>query len=207
MDRAVRRGELREGQHLLVLGAAGGSGAAAVQLGAALGARVIAVAAGVRKGDYCKRLGADVVIDRTRCVVSEAVRVLTDGGGVDVVYDPVGGDPAADATRCVAPEGRFLIVGHASGSWLTPSIPRLVTRNYSLVGVYAGRYTREQNEADHEALLALVAEGALGTCVTNTAEFDDLPDALDEVARGDAVGKTVLLAPGHQPPPTEGTPR
>ena len=104
-------------------------------------------------------------------------------------------------------EGRFLIVGHASGSRLTPSIPRLVTRNYSLVGVYAGRYTREQNEADHEALLALVAEGALGTCVTNTAEFDDLPDALDEVARGEAVGKTVLLAPGHQPPPTEGTSR
>jgi NADPH2:quinone reductase len=191
----VRRGALREGDWLLVLGAAGGSGITAVQLGAALGARVIAVAAGPEKGAYCKELGAEVVIDRLEGPVSEAVREITGGRGADVVYDPVGGDPAADATRCIASEGRFLLVGYASGRWLEPNTRHVVTRNYSLVGVYAGSYTREQNEHDHEALLALVDEGKLGTAVTKTVPFDELPAALDEVAQGKVVGKTVLLPP------------
>jgi NADPH2:quinone reductase len=192
----VRRGALRAGEWLLVLGAAGGSGITAVQLGAALGARVIAVAAGPEKGAYCKELGAEVVIDRLAGTVSDAVREVTGGDGANVVYDPVGGDPAADALRCIAPEGRFLLVGYASGRWLEPNIRHVVTRNYSLVGVYAGSYTREQNEQDHEALLALVAEGKLGTAVTKTVPFDELPAALDEVAHGTVVGKTVLLPPG-----------
>jgi NADPH2:quinone reductase len=191
----VRRGAIKEGETLLVLGAAGGSGITAVQLGAALGARVIAVAAGPDKGDYCKLLGADVVIDRTETVVSTAVREATGGRGADLVYDPVGGAPALDATKCIAPEGRFLLVGYASGSWLQPNVHQVVTRNYSLVGVYAGSYTREQNEADHEALLALVAEGKIGTAVTKTVPFEQLPAALDEVAQGKVVGKTVLLPP------------
>jgi NADPH2:quinone reductase len=191
----VRRGRLREGDVLLVLGAAGGSGITAVQLGAALGARVIAVAAGPEKGAYCKELGAEVVIDRLAGRVSEQVREATGGRGADVVYDPVGGDPAADALRCIAPEGRFLVVGYASGRWVEPDIRHVVTRNYSIVGVYAGSYTREQNEADHEALLALVAEGKLGTAVTRTVEFEGLPAALDAVADGTVIGKTVLLPP------------
>ncbi len=203
----VRRGALQPGEQLVVLGAAGGSGNAAVQLGAALGARVIAVVAGARKAELCTRLGADAVIDRTQGVVSKVVRELTGGRGADVVYDPVGGDPAADATKCIAPEGRFLIVGHASGSWLAPSMPRLVARNFSLVGVYASSYSREQHEADHEALLALVAEGRIGTAVTTTVPFDELPAALDEVAAGNALGKTVLLPPGHHEPASERTPR
>jgi NADPH2:quinone reductase len=191
----VRRGAIAAGDDLLVLGAAGGSGITAVQLGAALRARVIAVAAGSEKGAYCKSLGADVVIDRTQGVVSAAVLEATGGRGVDLVYDPVGGDPAADALRCIAPEGRFLVVGYASGKWVEPNIRHVVTRNYSVVGVYAGSYTRRQNEDDHEALLALVAEGKLGTAVTTTAPFDELPAALDAVARGEVVGKTVLLPP------------
>jgi NADPH2:quinone reductase len=195
----VRRGALALGDDLLVLGAAGGSGITAVQLGAALGARVIAVAAGPEKGEYCKRLGADVVIDRTTVArthggVSQAVLDATGGRGADIVYDPVGGDLAADALRCVAPEGRFLVVGYASGRWVQPNIHHVVTRNYSIVGVYAGSYAREQNEQDHEALLALVAQGRLGTAVTRTVPFGELPAALDEVASGRVVGKTVLLA-------------
>jgi NADPH2:quinone reductase len=191
----VRRGALKAGETLLVLGAAGGSGITAVQLGAALGAEVIAVAAGPDKGDYCRLLGAQHVIDRTQGVVSAAVRELTRGRGADVVYDPVGGAPALDATRCVAPEGRFLLVGYASGEWLQPNVHQVVTRNYSLVGVYAGGYTRQQNEDDHEALLALVEAGKLGTAVTKTVPFEELPTALDEVAQGKVVGKTVLLPP------------
>jgi NADPH:quinone reductase len=192
----VRRGSIKPGEQLVVLGAAGGSGITAVQLGAALGARVIAVAAGPDKGDFCKLLGADVVIDRTTTVVSTAVREATGGRGADLVYDPVGGALAADATKCVAPEGRFLLVGYASGQWLQPNVHQVVTRNYSLVGVYAGSYTREQNEADHEALLELVETGKLGTAVTKTVPFEELPSALDEVAQGKVVGKTVLLPPG-----------
>jgi NADPH2:quinone reductase len=191
----VRRGALQAGETLLVLGAAGGSGITAVQLGAALGADVIAVAAGPDKGDYCRLLGAKHVIDRTQGVVSAAVRELTGGRGANVIYDPVGGAPALDATKCIAPEGRFLLVGYASGEWLQPNVHQVVTRNYSLVGVYAGSYTRAQNEADHEALLALVEAGKLGTAVTKTVPFDELPAALDEVAQGKVVGKTVLLPP------------
>jgi NADPH2:quinone reductase len=191
----VRRGALQAGEFLLVLGAAGGSGITAVQLGAALGARVIAVAAGPEKGAYCKELGAEVVIDRLAGPVSDAVREVTGGAGADVVYDPVGGDPAADALRCIAPEGRFLVVGYASGRWVEPNIRHVVTRNYSIVGVYAGSYTRAQNEADHEALLGLVAAGKLGTAVTRTVEFEALPAALDAVADGSVIGKTVLLPP------------
>jgi NADPH:quinone reductase len=191
----VRRGAIKAGDQLLVLGAAGGSGITAVQLGAALGARVIAVAAGPEKGDYCKRLGADVVIDRTQSLVSAAVLEATGGKGADLVYDPVGGEPAADALRCIAPEGRFLVVGYASGQWVEPNTRHIVTRNYSVVGVYAGSYTREQNEHDHEALMELVEAGKLGTAVTKTVPFEELPAALDEVAQGKVVGKTVLLPP------------
>jgi NADPH:quinone reductase len=191
----VRRGQLRSGEVLLVLGAAGGSGATAIQLGRALGARVIAVAGGAEKVAYCERLGADVVIDRTQVdAVSSAVREATDDRGADVIYDPVGGDPAADAMRCIAKDGRFLLVGFASGRWADFDAPQVVRRNYSVVGVYAGGYSRDENLHDHAQLLALHEKGLLAEpVVTRTAPFEDLPAALEEVARGRAIGKTVLL--------------
>ncbi len=187
----VRRGALRADEWLLMLGAAGGSGATALQLGKALGARVIAVAAGPEKLAYCARLGADVLIDRTTESVPEAVLAATGGHGADVVYDPVGGDAAAAAFRCIAPEGRLLAVGFASGRWAQVDTARAVRRNYSLVGVFAGGYTREQNEDDHEALLALAADGRLAS-ITEAVPFLDLPAALDAVADGTVIGKTVL---------------
>ncbi len=194
----VRRGALQAGETLLVLGAAGGSGATAIQLGRALGARVIAVAGGAEKVEYCKSLGADVIIDRTQVdEVSTAVREATGDRGADVIYDPVGGDPASDAMRCIATGGRFLLVGFASGRWAEFDAPHVVRRNYSVVGVYAGGYTREQNLHDHSELVALFEKGQLpGRIVTRTAAFSDLPAALEEVARGRAVGKTVLLPRG-----------
>ena len=187
----VRRGALQPGERLLVLGAAGGSGAAAVQLGRALGATVIAVVAGPDKAALCARLGADVVIDRTGHDVIDAVRAATDGDGIDVVYDPVGG-AAADATvRVLAPGGRLLAIGFASGAWARPDTAALVRANAALVGVYAGGGTRAENEADHEALLALVADGHL-TGAATAVPFDDLPDAVSAVDAGAAVGKLVL---------------
>ncbi len=186
----VRRGGLQPGEWLLVLGAAGGSGATAIQLGHARGARVIAVAAGSEKLALCERMGAEVLIDRTRDSVPEAVLAATGGRGADVVYDPVGGDPATAALGCLAPGARFLAVGFASGRWVQANTHDLVRRNASLVGVYAGGFTREENEADHEALLALAAAGELEGFAT-PVPFARLADAVEAVATGRVVGKLV----------------
>lgn len=191
----VRRGRIEPGEWLLVLGAAGGSGTTALQLGRALGARVIAVAGGAAKVARCRDLGADAVIDRTTTSVPDAANEITGGRGVDLVYDPVGGE-AADATvGCLARDARLLAVGFASGRWVQPDLHRLVRRNASVVGVYAGGYTRAENTADHEALLSMWEQGALqGTAAV--LPFDDLPDAVVLVDEGRAVGKIVVRVSG-----------
>ena len=191
----VRRGGLRPGEWLLVLGAAGGSGLAAVRLGRALGARVIAVVSGEAKCDLCARAGAEVVVDRATEPVVEAVARITRGTGVGIVYDPVGGAAAGAAVECLTPGGRLLAVGFASGSWVEADIGRLVRRNTSLVGVYAGGLARGELDSDHEALLALAAHGALGGA-TEVVTFESLPDALDAIDRGEAVGKLVAEVAG-----------
>jgi NADPH2:quinone reductase len=187
----VRRGGLVAGEWLLVLGAAGGSGATAIQLGKALGARVIAVASGSEKLEFCRQMGADVLIDRSLEAVPQAVLAATRGHGADVIYDPVGGEPAEAALRCIAPGGRLLAIGFASGRWVQVNTAHAVRRNYSLVGVYAGGYTREQSDDDHEALLALVAEGRLAT-FAHEVQFADLPAAVEAVGNGSVIGKTVV---------------
>ncbi|HXP33419.1 MAG TPA: NADPH:quinone oxidoreductase family protein, partial [Acidimicrobiales bacterium] len=187
----VRRGAVQPGEWLLVLGAGGGSGLAAMQLGAALGARVIAIVAGEAKRELCASSGADVVIDRTAGSVRDAVLEATGGSGVDVVYDPVGGALAAATARCLASGGRLLAVGFASGSWVEPDVSDLVLRNASVVGVYAGAQTRAEAEADHEQLLTLAADGRLGHA-TRVVPFGALADALGAVDRAEAVGKLVL---------------
>ena len=187
----VRRGELREGEWLVVLGAAGGSGSTAVQLGRALGARVVAVASGAEKLEFCRRMGAHVVIDRSADSVRDAVFAATDGHGADVIYDPVGGDLADASLRYIAPRGRVLAVGFASGRWVQANTAHVVTHNYSLVGVYGSSYTREEHEDDHEALLALAAQGKL-VSFAHTVPFTQLPDAVEAVGAGAVVGKTVV---------------
>lgn len=187
----VRRGELREGEWLVVLGAAGGSGATAVQLGRALGARVIAVASGAEKGEFCRRMGAHVVIDRSTESVRDAVFAATDGHGADVIYDPVGGELADASLRYIAPRGRLLAVGFASGRWVQTNTAHVVTHNYSLVGVYGSSYTRQEHEDDHEALLALAAQGKLVN-FAHVVPFSALPDAVAAVGAGTVVGKTVV---------------
>lgn len=129
----VRRAALQAGETLLVLGGAGGSGVAAIQLGLALGARVIAVAAGAAKCNVCAQLGADVVIDRATQVVPVAVLEASGGLGVDVVYDPVGGNAAGATLRCLTRGGRLLAVGFASGEWVLADIMcwRVATRPLS----------------------------------------------------------------------------
>ncbi len=186
-----RRGRLQRGDWLLVLGAAGGSGLAAVQLGAALGARVIAVVAGETKRELCARSGGDVIIDRTTSSVPDAVLEATGGHGADLVYDPVGGALAGASVHCLATGGRLLAVGFASGTWVDADIGEFVRRNASVVGVYAGGQMRAEAEADHEALLDLAVAGRLGGA-TQVVAFGELPDALDAVDRATAVGKLVV---------------
>lgn len=187
----VHRGRLEAGETLVVLGATGSSGQAALLLGRALGARVVAVAAGPEKVDACRALGAEVVIDREHEPVPDAVLEATGGGGADLVFDPVGGPLAGSLVRSLARGGRLLAVGFASGDWVSVPTPDLVRRNVSLVGVLAAGAGRSQDEADHEALLALAAEGALDGLVT-TVPFDEVPQALDRVAGGSVVGKLVV---------------
>jgi NADPH2:quinone reductase len=190
-----RRAQVQPGEWVLVLGAAGGSGLAAMRLGVALGARVIAVVAGEAKKELCARSGADVIIDRRDDSVSDAVLEATGGAGADIVYDPVGGAWAGSTVRCVAAGGRLLAVGFASGTWVEPDIGEFVRRNASIVGVYAGGQTREEADADHESLLALAADGRLAGA-TGVVPFGSLPDALDAVDRSEAIGKLVLQVGG-----------
>jgi NADPH:quinone reductase len=191
----VRRGALQAGEDLLVLGAAGGSGATAVQLAAALGARVIAVASGEEKQAFCRRLGAEVTIDRSREPVVERVLEATDGRGAHVVYDPVGGEPGEQSIKALAPFGRYLAIGFAAGRWPNFDVHDFVWRNLSMVGVIAGGTTPEEGRADHEALLGLAAEGKLDSFAT-TAPFEDLPQAVQAVAAGTVVGKYVITVAG-----------
>ena len=188
----VRRARLQTGETLLVLGAAGGTGSAAVQLGRALGARVIATAGGPEKAAFCRDLGADEVLDYRDEDVAARVRELTEGRGAEVVYDAVGGASYEAATRAIAHEGRLLVVGFASGQWGRPSAAHLVTHNYSVLGVMPSGYDRAFKEEAQAALMALVEEGTLRVPVERVVPFDELPHALAALARGGARGKWVV---------------
>lgn len=142
----VQRAAIQPGETLLVLGAAGGVGSTAVELGKALGAKVIAAASSDEKLELCKSLGADEVINYSTEDLKTRVKELTGGQGVDVVYDPVGGDFSEAALRCMAWEGRFLVIGFANGP--IPSIPLNLTllKGCQIVGVFWGRFMSEQPE-------------------------------------------------------------
>lgn len=186
------RGGVEPGDTVVVLGAAGGTGSAALLVARALGARVVAVVAGEEKAGRCRALGADVVIDRTELDVPSAVLEATDGRGADLVYDPVGGAAAEESVRYLANGGRLLLVGFASGRW--PDLPAhdLVRANASVVGVYAGAYTRAETVAMVAELLELTRSGRLAPLPTTVVGFDELPAALTVLAEGRVVGRTVL---------------
>ena len=188
----VQRGALREGEDLLVLGGAGGTGSAAVQLGKILGARVITTAGGPEKVAFCGELGADVVIDYRKDAIDEAVRAATGGRGVNVVYDPVGGDSFTAATRCIADEGRLLAIGFASGSWGSVDTAHLVNHNYSVMGVIPTSYDRAFKEAAQARLIGWWKEGRLRVPVETPYPFEALPDALETLRAGAARGKLTL---------------
>lgn len=188
----VARGRLAAGETLVVLGAAGGTGQAALQIGIALGARVIATAGGPEKAAFCRALGAHHVIDYRVEDIAKGVLAATGGRGADAIYDPVGGDAFASATKCVAPGGRILAIGFASGSWGRVEIAHLVFRNYSVVGVIPLHYDRAFKQRSQEQLLAWWRQGVLRTQLDALVPFDALPSALERLLGGGVKGKLAL---------------
>jgi NADPH2:quinone reductase len=189
----VTRGNLRAGEWLAVLGAAGGTGSAAIDLARALGAHVVAVVGSDDKAEYCRQLGAKATIDHARESVPERLREVTGGRGVDVIYDPVGGAPARDALGGIANEGRLLAVGFASGDDVQPSSRDVLRRNSSIVGVFTGAYARAELEDVYDELARLVRAGRIGRAAATVAPFDELPAALERVAQRAAMGKVVVV--------------
>jgi len=191
----IRRGRLQAGESVLVLGAAGGTGSAAVQIARAVGAKVIATAGGAEKVAYCKKLGAHRVIDYQSENIAEVVCEEMNGAGVDVVFDAVGGDSYTAATRCVAHEGRILLIGFGSGAWGQPDPAHMVNRNYSVLGVIPASYDREFRLATQANLIDLWRGGALTSFVNGLRPFQSLPETLTELQTGRVCGKLALAAP------------
>jgi NADPH2:quinone reductase len=192
------RAGLGPGEWLLVHAGAGGVGSAALQLGVAAGARVIATAGGPDKVELCRTLGAHDAVDYRADDVYERVMAITGGRGVDVVFDPVGGRVGDVSRRLLAWEGRLLVIGFASGE--IPSYPanHVLVKNYSVVGVHWGAYPshrREVIEAAHADLLRLYAEGAIRPAVTEVVDLEGIPAALDALEHRRSVGR-IVLAPG-----------
>lgn len=193
----VDRGGLAPGQRLAVLGAAGGSGIAAVQLGKALQAQVFAVASDDHRAEFCRSLGADHVVVADADIaaggipLAAALREATGGAGLDVIFDPVGGAQGTAAMAALARDGRHLAVGFASGAWPTPDIQMMVLTNTTLVGVLAAGYSREHLDSILNRLAAFARSGAIRPAVSETVSFEDIPAALRRLGERRVLGKVV----------------
>jgi NADPH:quinone reductase len=190
------RAAITAGETLLVLGAAGGVGLAAIQLGRVLGARVIAAASTDEKVAFCREHGADEAIQYAREDLKERVKALTQGQGADVVYDPVGGAHAEPALRAIAWKGRYLVVGFASGE--IPKIPLnlVLLKGCQIVGVFWGSFAMRAPEANRDnarRIFEWVAKGDLRPHVDAAYPFAEAAVALERLAQRDVKGKLVLV--------------
>lgn len=189
------RGRLKKGETLLVLGASGGVGLAAVELGKLMGSKVIAAASSNEKLELCKKYGADIALNYSTKDLRSAVKELTEGKGVDVVYDPVGGSFSEAALRATAWNGRYLVVGFAAGE-----IPRIplnlpLLKGVSLVGVFWGNFAikePQRNTANSVQLMQWYAEGKLKPHIHNVYDLKDTPKALEEMMARKVMGKLVV---------------
>ncbi len=192
----VHRANLRAGETLLVHAAAGGVGLAAVQIGVALGARVIGTAGTLEKLDLVKKNGADVVLDYRDENWAERVKDLTGGRGADVIYDPVGGDTFDLSTKCIAFEGRLLVIGFASGRIPSAKMNRVLVKNFSLIGLHWGLYFEKDPSVLQEAQAALselYAASKIAPLVSATYPLADAKDALEALGARKTTGKVVLI--------------
>jgi len=188
----IHRAKLRADDSVLVLGASGSSGCAAVQLAKAVGARVIAITAGSEKSAFCKGLGADAVIDRQQQDITLATRELTDGKGVNVVFDPVGGKAGRAAFKATAFEGRFVVIGFASGEWARVNISETLLQNISLIGAMPTGYPQEFYHEAHGKLMDLWQQGKLKVVGNQVFAFKDAIKAIEHIAAGKVEGKVVV---------------
>jgi len=189
------RGRLRAGESVLVLGASGGVGLTAVEIAKAMGAGVIAAAGGAEKLAVAKRAGADHLVDYTREDLRERVKALTDGRGVDVVYDPVGGDAFDQSLRCIAWEGRIIIIGFAAGR--IPQIPAnlVLVKNIDVIGFFWGSYRRYKPQLQAESFQELFRwyeQGRLKPHVSHRLPLQQVKDALELLKTRKSTGKVVL---------------
>jgi NADPH2:quinone reductase len=190
------RAQLRAGETLLVLGAAGGVGLAAVEIGKVMGARVIAAASAPEKLAVCREHGADEVIDYAKEDLKERVKQLTAGEGADVVYDPVGGAFSEAALRATAWNGRFLVIGFAAGD--IPKIPLnlVLLKGCAIVGVFWGAFTAREsarNRANIDELLAWFEAGKIKPHISATYPLERAAVALNDMAARRVTGKVVLV--------------
>ncbi len=187
-----RRARLERGETLLVHAGASGVGMAAIQIGKAMGARVIATASTETKRAFAVSVGADEVIDYTQAGWPDEVKRLTGGRGADVIYDPVGGDAFDLSTKCIALEGRLLVIGFASGRIPSIAANRILIKNFSVVGAVWGAYAIPRPGYLAEAQRSL-AGFALKPQVRQEYSFDHLVDALQDLDQRRVIGKAVLL--------------
>ncbi|MFE9249009.1 NADPH:quinone oxidoreductase family protein [Streptomyces sp. NPDC007088] len=191
-----RRAAIRPGETLLVHAAAGGVGSAAVQLGRAAGAKVIGVVGGPEKARTARELGCDLVLDRHTDDLIAGVKEFTGGRGADVVYDPVGGEAYAKSAKCVAFEGRIVIVGFTSGTVPAPALNHAMVKNYSILGLHWGLYARHDPAAIgacHRELTKLAAEGAIAPLVSARLPLEQAAEAVQKVADGASTGRICVI--------------
>lgn len=190
------RGEARAGETLLVLGAGGGVGLAAVELGKRMGLRVIAAASSAEKLRAAKDRGADELIGYTDEDLRERIKALTGGRGVDLVYDPIGGALAEPALRCVAWRGRYLVVGFASGEIPRLPLNLLLLKGSALVGVFWGEFVKREpalNAENMKLLMQWLRDGEIRPLISGRYPLSRAPDALDALLARQAIGKLVIL--------------
>jgi NADPH2:quinone reductase len=190
-----RRANLQAGETLLVHAGAGGVGSAAIQLGKAAGAMVIATAGSDEKVGVCRQLGADHAVNYKTQDFVEDVNKITRGRGADVVFDPVGGDVYDRSTKCIAFEGRIVLVGFTSGRIPQAATNHVLIKNYSVVGLHWGLYKKRAPElippAAH-ALLELYEAGKIKPHISTCFPLNHAPRALATVAEGKSTGKVIL---------------
>jgi NADPH2:quinone reductase len=191
----VDRAQLKAGETVLVLGAAGGVGTAAIQIAKAVGAKVVAAASSDEKCALCRELGADATINYTNGKLRDELKSLTDGKGPDVVYDPVGGDLAEPVFRSIAWRGRYLVIGFAQGS--IPALPLnlALLKGASIVGVFWGEFARREPQRNAQALAELAswyAQGRIRPVIDQKLPMQALPQAFTRMGSRQVRGKLVL---------------
>jgi NADPH2:quinone reductase len=194
----VHRAGLQRGETLVVHAAAGGVGTAAVQVGKAVGATVVAVVGGREKADVARAAGADVVVDRTAGDLVVGLEDAVGRSGADVVFDPVGGTSYDASTKVIAFEGRIVVVGFTSGTIPAPALGHALVKNYSILGLHWGLYLQRDPAVAREAHVALTAwadEGLVRPVVSERVPFERAPAALARLGAGRTTGRIVVTAP------------